>query len=243
MTIEELLAKYYGPMKIIRKDDSVETSETAGSGTWWEPLYGRKVWSQLNLEANPFAIIPKEPWGKSGWRILTTAAHSSGGGVQEADITGGAVPNAAQLTFVQVSEKPKTVAHAFALSEVAEFLSSVDDALDLLPEYREEIGKEHAYCIAKMLCTDVDTLASYNFESIDRVISDHVEASLVTSGDADIYDLDRDSTSTYDAYVNSNGDTDRDLSLTLIDTTLQSVWDNGGLPKVILTDTESLMRW
>ena len=240
-SMKDMMDYFYPDTKLIRK---TEVSETAGSGTHWEPLYGKKVWSWLNLEANVFAILPKEPWVKSGWRIITTAAHSSGGGIDEST-TGGSVPAAAQITFAQVKTKPKTVAHTFDLGELAEFLGGVDDAVELLPTYREEVGLEHASCINKMLIGDADTVAGNNFESLDRVIAAKAE---ITGGryganDLDIYGLDRDSPTTYDAYVSDNDNTDRDLSLTIIDTVLQNVWDNGGKPKVILTKTNTMMRW
>jgi len=62
-SMDELMNYWYGPLNTVRKEI---TRETPGSGTWWEPLYGAKVWSQVNLEANGFAIIPKEPWRSSG---------------------------------------------------------------------------------------------------------------------------------------------------------------------------------
>jgi hypothetical protein len=241
-SLKEMMEYYYGPSRQIRK--AVEVSETAGSGTHWEPLYGKKVWSWLNLESNVFAILPKEPWTQSGWRILTTRAHSSGGGIAEST-DGGTVPTPLTLTFAQIKTKPKTVVHTFDLGELAEFLGSVDDAVDLLPTYREEIGKEHASCINKMLIGDADTVAGDNFESLDRVIAakSEITGGRYSANDLDIYGLDRDSPTTYDAYVSHNSNTDRDLSLSIIDTVLQNVWDNGGLPKVILTKTDSMMRW
>jgi len=242
-TMEAMMAYYYPGRSLLRK--AVEVSEAAGSGTHWEPIYGKKVWSWLNLEANIFAMLPKEPWVKTGWRVLTTAAHTSGGGVDEST-TGGSVPTPLTLTFEQVSQKPKRMAHTFDIGELADFLGGIDDAVDLLPFYREEIGKEHAFCINLALGQDVDTPASYNFESIDRVVSSNEEgANLCTAAtDPDMYGSTARSTgTTWDAYVNENDDTDRDLTLTLIDTTYQNVLDNGGIPKVILTRTNALMRW
>jgi hypothetical protein len=243
-TIADMMTFYFGQQsKMIRK--AVEVSETAGSGTHWEPLYGAKVWSWLNLEANVFAMTPKEPWVKSGWRVLTTRAHSTSSGGIDESTTGGAIPTPLTLTFKQVSAKPKTIAHTFDLGELAEFLGTVDDAVDLLPTYREEIGKEHAQAMCYMLAADADTVAGVNLESLDRVIAAkaEIDGGRYGSNDLDIYGLDRDSVTTNDAYVNENDNVDRDLSLTLIDTTLQNVWDNGGLPKFILTKTNTMMRW
>lgn len=248
-TMEELMEQFYGPSKLVRKA-GIYTPGTYTAGTFWEPLWGKKVWSWLNMEVNIFAIIPKEPWIKSGWRVLTTKAHSTGGGIDTDASGGGAVPGAQSLTFEQIHTQPKTMAHTFDIGEDVAFLSSVDDAVELLPYYREEIGKEHVFCINYQSGLDGNTQAGDNIESIDRIIASTSED--VGSGyDANDYDLyytrgtalDRDSTSTYDAYVSHNSTTDRDLTLVLIDTVLQNVWDNGGLPKVILTKNNTLMRW
>lgn len=248
-SMEDMMAYYYGsPGSLIRKA-GVETlsTYTAGSGTHWEPIYGKKAWSWLNLEANPFAILPKEPWQKTGWRILQTAAYTSGGGIQEVSTTGAAVPASTKLTFDEISAKPKIVAHTLEVSELMEIVSNIDDAVPLLAFYREEIAKEHTFCLAAQLCTDADTLASYNFESIDRVVSSNAEATGCFSGsetDCDIYSQTIRSVNTdWDAYVSENDDTDRDLTLTLIDTVQENVLTNGGQPKVILTKHNTKNRW
>ena len=90
-TMEDMMRFYYPESSLIRK--ATEVSETAGSGTHWEPIYGKKAWSWLNMEANLFAMLPKEPWRQTGFRVITTAAQTSGGGVDEST-TGGA-PTAA----------------------------------------------------------------------------------------------------------------------------------------------------
>lgn len=90
-----------------------------------------------------------------------------------------------------------------------------------------------------MLLTDVDTLAGNSFESLDRVVSSKSEEDNtgITAGDADIYGLDRsDSTVSWaDAQVLHNNNTDRDLTLQLVDSLFQNVWTAGGSPKVLLT--------
>ena len=249
--MEDMLAYYYGsPGSLIRKA-GVETVSTftVGQGTHWEPIYGKKAWSWLNMEANPFAILPKEPWQKTGWRVLTTKATSAGGGQQETSGTGSVVPTPALLTFDEVYATPKLVAHSLEVSEQMELLSNIDDAVPLLAFYREQIALEHTYRLAEQLCVDVDTPALYNFESIDRVISSQSEwltgktASTYDANDCDIYNLDRDGTTVNDSYVNHNSDTMRDLTLTLIDTTQENILINGGQPKVILTRHNTKNRW
>ena len=50
------------------KADAPMMSTTAGT---YQAIYGRKVWSQLNQEFNAFSILPKRPWERSGWRVIT----------------------------------------------------------------------------------------------------------------------------------------------------------------------------
>jgi len=245
-TVEQLQDYLYGEQ--IKKADSPLISSTTG---FRNVLYGKKVWSQLNYEANPLALLPKKPWRQSGWRIETASGVSyPSGAVPE----NGVIPDTTKPTWAEVSTDPKTVVHGFDSSEVADFLSGVDDTV-AIAELREQKAKAHRRAIAAALIEDVATLESggaagsangYQLETIDRVISTYAEVTNcadVTAGYSDVYSLDRDAVTTHDSYVNHNSDSNRDLTLTLLDTTLQNVWDNGGKPKFIVTGMDSLMRW
>lgn len=108
---------------------------------------------------------------------------------------------------------------------------------------REQMAKHHAEMINVMLLTDVNTVASSNIESIDRVTSSFSEVSLIDANDADIYGQDRDAGATFaDGVTLHNSDVDRDVTVTLLDSAFQNVWTNGGQPKVLLTGYDSLMR-
>lgn len=238
-TIRDLEELYYGGSAgYVLKSDANVLSTTTGV---YNPIYGAKVWSQLNQEANAFGILPKEVWGNSGWRVITVRAATSGGGVAQ----DGAIPATIRPTFAQVSTTPKNVAHAFGASEVQQFLGTVDDSLgDTMAVLREQMAKHHAEMINIMLLGEVDTLASNNFESLDRVATSAAEvAGLgITANDADMYGLDRDVASIHDGVSLHNSGTDRDISVTLLDSAFQNVWTNGGQPKVILTHYDTLMR-
>ena len=68
-TIDELEALYYGYNRnLLRKADAPITTSTVGV---FNAIYGAYAWAQLNLEANAFGILPKYPWDKSGWRVIT----------------------------------------------------------------------------------------------------------------------------------------------------------------------------
>ena len=254
-TIQDMERYYYGGNALtgytyssgdILKADSPLMSTTAGT---YQAIYGRKVWSQLNQEFNAFSIMPKKPWERSGWRIITAKpSFTKGGGVAE----NATLPDTTKPDFLHVAAKPKTVAHTFDLSEVAMFLSDKDDGLgDVRQVLKEEMGKHHADHINQMLLTDVDTPAGNDFESLDRLTSDpdkmttgtnHVSATT----DHDIYSITRDgSVGFHSAEVNVSADasaTDRNLSLDHLDSLFQQIWTRGGNTKVILTGYDTLMR-
>ena len=109
---------------------------------------------------------------------------------------------------------------------------------------REQLAKHHAEMINIMLLTDADTLASNNFDSIDRVTTSSAAASALYSAatDADIYGITRSTSAWSDAAISHNSNTDRDLSLLLIDDRYRAVWQSGGQPKVILKKEKKMIE-
>ena len=147
------------------KSDSPMMSTTAGT---YQAIYGRKVWSQLNQEFNAFSVLPKKPWERSGWRVITDKPNAGviHGGIAE----NGTLPETVKPVFQHVAAKPKTIAHSFDVSEVAVFLADKDDGMgDMRSVLKEEMGKHHAEMVNKMLLVDSETVAGNNFESLDRI--------------------------------------------------------------------------
>ena len=227
------------------KADSPLVSSTAGT---YQAIFGRKVWSQLNQEFNAFSILPKKPWEKSGWRVVTDKpSFSKGGGLPE----NGTLPETTKPSFEQVSTKPKTVAHTFDLSETAMFLADKDDGLgDARAVIKMEMAKHHAEHINRMLLEDVDTVAGNGFESIDRATSSafvETASSFVNSiADHNQYSITRSTGSTrqwYDSNVDAGASAaNRSLTLNIIDGMFRSIWERGGQPKVILTGYDTLEK-
>ena len=238
------------------KADAPMLSTTAGT---YQAIYGRKVWSQLNQEFNAFSILPKKPWDRSGWRVVTARPDSSkGGGIAEK----GTLPDTTKPTFQNIAAKPKTIAHTFDMSEMAIFLNDKDDGLgDIRSILKEEMGKHHAEEINKMLTEDVDIPAGNDYESLDRVTAGSITASgnaadtmdfggasgdYGAATDADLYSIDRDAAanSWSHAEVSTSGvkGTNRVLSLDHLDEIFRKIWVRGGNPKVILTGYDTLMR-
>ena len=236
------------------KADAPMLSTTAGT---YQAIYGRKVWSQLNQEFNAFSILPKKPWDRSGWRVVTARPDSAkGGGIAE----NGTLPETTKPTFQNVAAKPKTIAHTFDMSEMAIFLNDKDDGLgDIRSILKEEMGKHHAEEINKMLLEDVGEPAGNDYESLDRITAGAIKASgnaadtmdfggaagdYGDAGDEDIYSIDRSANSWSEAEVSTSGvkGTNRVLSLDHIDDLFRKIWVRGGNPKVILTGYDTLMR-
>ena len=263
-TITDMERYYYGAGNAmgysytgseLLKADSPMLSTVGGT---YQAIYGRKVWSQLNQEFNAFSILPKRPWDRSGWRVITKRPNNDGvlhGGVAE----NATLPETVRPEFQHVAAKPKTIAHTFDMSETAIFLADKDDGLgDIRSVMKEEMGKHHAEMVNKMLCTDVDTPAANNLESLDRVTAAYSNSATTTTGlvnghdnlsadsALDIYSISRSANSWSNAEVSnnavSNTSTDRVLTLDLMDEMFQKLWIRGGNPKVILTGYDTLMR-
>ena len=261
-TVKDLERYYYGAGNAmgysysgseLLKADAPLLSTTAGT---YQAIYGRKVWSQLNQEFNAFSILPKKPWDRSGWRVVTAKPSTSvGGGIAE----NGTLPDTTKPTFQHVAAKPKTIAHSFDMSEVAIFLADKDDGLgDIRSVLKEDMGKHHAEHINQMLTQDANTPAGNDIESIDRITAayDNDANSLIgmnqshddlsADSDLDIYSIDRSANSWSNAEMSnnvvSNTSTDRVLTLDVVDDMFQKLWVRGGNPKVVLTHYDTLMR-
>jgi len=185
-TIDELEALYYGYNRnLIRKADAPITTSTAGT---FNAVFGAYAWAQLNLEANAFGILPKVPWDKSGWRVITdkavlntTNSNTVLGGTAE----GGLIAETTKPQLKEIDVKPKTAQLPFSASEVMEWLAthSKDDIWGGLGSLRLFMAVQHKEFINKMLLADHDTGAAaggvfagtLDFETLDRIISSHAE--------------------------------------------------------------------
>ena len=185
-TIDELEALYYGYNRnLIRKADAPITTSTAGT---FNAVFGAYAWAQLNLEANAFGILPKVPWDKSGWRVITdkavlntTNSNTVLGGTAE----GGLIAETTKPQLKEIDVKPKTAQLPFSASEVMEWLAthSKDDIWGGLGSLRLFMAVQHKEFMNRALLADHDTGAAaggafagtLDFETLDRIISSHAE--------------------------------------------------------------------
>lgn len=240
-TIGDMFDYYYGKSlnSDVAKTDAPVLTTTTGV---YNAVYGAQAFSQLNSEANAFALMPKRPWSKSGWRVITADAGTAAtGGVAES----GAIPDSVKPTFAEISTKPKQVIHNFQVSMIHEGLvQKGDDNIGDMEFLRGYFATLHAKRINEMLLVDGDTLAGNNFESLDRVTASAALATALswTSGDEDIYSIDRSGNSWADAVVSHNSGTDRTFDLSLIRDTLATLETKGAKTNIILTGADTKWR-
>jgi len=238
VTIGQLLEKYYGPHMVAKINQPVITSTTGVHNT----VFGAFAFSQLNNEANVFALVPKRPWDHSGWRAITADAGSTaGGGVSE----NATIPETIKPTFAEIEAFPKQVVHTFDVSYIHEGrVKKGDDSIGDMEFLRGYFATLHAKRINEQLCVNGDTLAGSNFESIDRVTASTAYQAAIgwTTGDEDIYGIDRSSNSWADAVVDHNSGTDRFVSDDLIRDTLSLLENAGARTNVILTGNDTKWR-
>jgi len=176
-------------------------SAASGLGDLYNVLYGQKVWSMLNQEINPLAIIAKRPYTTSGWRVLkeraeggsgfqfSTGSGATGSTTPRPDKIGGVPENATLGTgnnippiapqYAKLYTSPKTVAHLFEFSELGMELAKIDDGIgDLRQLIREDMGKQHAEAQSKMLVMPLEsyddgtaTDIDRNYTSLNKVVS------------------------------------------------------------------------
>jgi hypothetical protein len=166
-------------------------------------------------------------------------------------------------TYAQLYMSPKIVAHQFDFSELAMEMAQIDDGIgDIRAQMREDMGKHHAEVQNKMLVMPLENYGEVanmpnitnNYTSLYKVISNTAELTIMDSDnfmtDArtvdgfDLYGTNRDTASFLDATVDfgdgyATGDI-RSLTLTIINTLLRRLRQEGGSPKVILTGYDTI---
>ena len=167
-----------------------------GLGDLYNVLYGQKVWSMLNQEVNPLAMLAKRPYTSSGWRVLksrpiggsgaafatgsnavTANISSANAATPRADTIGGVPENAVIGTdmvalapeYTKLYVSPKTVAHLFEFSELGMELAAIDDGVgDIRAIVREDMGKLHAEVQSKMLVMPLEKYNENGTTGIER---------------------------------------------------------------------------
>jgi len=238
-----------------------------GDATLHNLIYGQKVWSMINREINALSILPKKPWKSSGWRIMKERAIGGAAdtfSVSDLDDLGGTAENAALSGITNVKPvyenlhvSPKTIAHTFEISEIAQLMAGLDDGLgDLIASYREEVGVSHAEAMNKMILQDLTNVAGTGIDAhatkadnslmtLYKIVATFAETdalSTYVTNKNNLYGVTRASSGTdyLEAYVDSNSGTERNLTVSLLNTAIRNLMARGGEPKVILTGYDTI---
>lgn len=233
---------YYGLMS--RKTDISTTL-----GGFWNAIFGAMVWSQLNMEANAFGVIPKKPWTRSGWRVKTQ--YDLGTTLTGGTAEGGTLPTPVAQARTTLSTKPKSVVHTFAVTQIQQLLSvfSADDVIPDTIEYaRRDFAEEHIKMINRMLLaevTDSYNSSGDNLETIDRIVASNSEkvncGFTANNGSHDLYggSVVRETTG-YTAWADSvvihNNGTNQTFTIQMLDSLIEQTrpYRSGG-QRILLT--------
>ena len=209
-TIDQLEALYYGYNRnLLRKADQPITTSTVGT---FNAIFGAYAWAQLNLEANAFGILPKYPWDKSGWRVITSKA------VLKTTNSNTVLAETTKPVLQEIDVRPKTAQLPFSATEVMEWLAthSKDDIWGGLGSLRLYMAVQHKEFLNRKLLADVEGTVTgsgthtgtTDFETLDRIVSSSAEEDALggsTTGSYDPWaagnDVDRDSSTVYDSTV------------------------------------------
>jgi len=229
----------------IKKSDAPVITTTTGVRN---VIYGATLHSQVVTESNAFAILPKRPWKKSGYRAVTAAGLTVGGNVTET----GAIPDTLKPTFAEIGITPHRVQRATNVSETELLLEGKDDTVKWSDIISYTAG-EFKNTLNRNILADAHGAATDGtiITPLDRIIGsyDEVAGTELTTNEGDVYGIDRDGGATWtDAQVSHGGsagtETDRTLTLKLIDDVIaacEPYWDSDK-NKVILTGYDTAAR-
>ncbi len=243
-TIDELEALHYGWNRNFLQKADVRL-QTCTTGTF-NAVFGAYAWAQLNLEANAFGILPKYPWDKSGWRVITAKADCITENCANCNVTvlggtpeGGLIADALVPTFAEIDIKPRTVQYPIAVSEVMEWLAthSKDDIWGGLGSLRLFGAVQHKELLNRMLLADIEDAAACecgvcggtdDWESLDRIISAFAEETVISCGGG---------SRTYNPWQPDTNVVDRDTASPAFDSTVISPSGTIGTNGVLTDDT------
>lgn len=218
----------------LAKADAPLVTGTSGA---YHHIIGAKLWTQLNVEQNIFAALPKEEWQHSGVRVITGFPSSK----LETATEGAANPigDTVLPTFAQYKMKIKILYRNFDTSLQQMFLSQRGEGVTW-EQFRDFMGVTFGKGINEMLLAkagakDAASTAFNKWHSIDDVATSNAEVAAFASeyavtGEADLYagELDRDSGASWTDGTSLYSSTTRSLSLTLLNDLWRTVNVNTG---------------
>lgn len=181
--------------------------------------YGALVYDHVNREANAHAMLKKEGWDKTGFRVTTTATSGAGSGNPSTKGYGGGdvgttVGTVLDIRPLELDSGPAFLHTPFNVGLAAAFRAKHDDGLDV-QEWKIALCRDiHAQLLNEQILVNAETdagTASANttdaktdgtlglgLESIDRFISSNAEEDDVGGSYTGWYDIYGESASAVD---------------------------------------------
>lgn len=225
------MAAFYGQQGTgtfdrIQKAFSLDTPGTR------KPIYGARAFTQFNEKSKTYALLRKRPWSNTGFRIRTARDDGVDKSIAFVD-DGGDIPADSLSTFEEVAPVPKIGVTVLKKTFLKDKIRN-DDEIAWVEEIKSK-GIDHIVGINSVLLANNNTVAGKNFESIDRIVASNAEVSKVDTGDLNIYGLDRDISTNYDAFVNMSPN-NRVLTKKMIKSTISAIESRcGERPDIIVT--------
>jgi hypothetical protein len=248
--------------RFVRQNSLFKAGDVSGLGDAINVTYGAIVYDQVNREANAHAIIKKENWERSGFRVTTSNPTDKGWGGADP----GTVGTIVDVAPVELDSLPGFLHTPFDLTMDAGFRAQHDDGLDVW-EWKVAMMRDiHAQLLNEEILRDAEAEAvtggavtdpksnggGKGVESLDRLVSaDNEEDSVGGSGSGwyDLYEgqIDRDSATTFDSYVirpdgtQATYGTDLPFQIAALDKVIDETENNGADPasQVFLTKRDS----
>jgi hypothetical protein len=230
-------------MAPIGMDQILKAAITSGDTGAYNATYTRGVVAQVATQASVFGAIPKKAWTKQGWRAVSAASKSSGVGIAE----GGALGTAVEPTFVEIAPTIKEWELVSEFSTRMDSYSRITDALDS-KSLNTQIEKDFFKSLNADMLVDMDTLASNNVESIDRICGSSGENTGLgyTAADEDLYSVDRSANTWFNGNSLHASGVDRTLSESLINDLREGqekYWETFPENKMYITGFDSWTAW
>ena len=218
-TIQQLELLHYGRQNTAFKNKADADITTATAG-YFNYVYGAMAWVQMNLEANAWSVLPKVPYKRSGFRLITSKmAMAAANGISALGGTpeSGQIADTVKPDVEYLKLKPKIAQIVFGASTVQDWLArSADDDAIGMEFVRGYAAVNHKENMHNMLLADIEEQAGdananfagdVNWESLDRIVSSDAEEDAVGGAHNDWYDpydaIDRDASKKFDATVRS----------------------------------------
>lgn len=180
-----------------------------GSGGAINAMYDLGVFIQYVIQANSYGMLPSETWRRQGYRAVSTASATAGMGI----IEGGALATAVVPTFVEIAPTPKEFEIVTDYTQRLIVQEAISEGVTIA-QNREVVEKDFYKSMNADLNVDGNTLAGDNIESLDRVTASSVTATNLswTTGDEDLYAIDRSGNTWYDANSLDASGVDRNIT-------------------------------